>query len=133
VVRLGLYAHRRFIAAHGVPVSLEEACRHAIGFDRDPEAQRALDERQLSLTRDAFAFRSDSDLAQLAALRAGFGVGACQTGIACREPDLVPVLEGQFHYGMEVWVAMHEDLAASRRVHLLFDCLVEGLAEYVRS
>ena len=42
--------------------------------------------------RELFAFRSDSDLAQLAALRAGFGIGACQYGIARRDPDLVPVL-----------------------------------------
>ena len=56
-----------------------------------------------------------------------------EVAIAARDPDLVPVLEGAFRYEMEVWVAMHEDLKTSRRMRLMFDWLVEGLGEYVRS
>jgi DNA-binding transcriptional LysR family regulator len=132
-VQLKLYAHRRYIAAHGLPTTLGEAARSAIGFDRDMQIQRFLQERQISLAREAFAFRSDNDLAQLAALRAGFGVGGCQEPIARRDPDLVPVLEDQFRADMEFWVAMHEDLKSSRRMRLMFDWLVEGLGAYVRS
>jgi DNA-binding transcriptional LysR family regulator len=131
-VPLALYAHRRHIEAHGAPTSFADARAFAIGFDRDPQIRRALEESQITLTREVFAFRSDSDLAQLAALRAGFGVGACQVGIARRDPDLVPVLEGQFRYEMEMWVAMHEDLKTSRRMRLMLDWLVEGLTAYVR-
>jgi DNA-binding transcriptional LysR family regulator len=132
-VALKLYAHRRYIEAHGMPASLEAAARSAIGFDRDTQIQRYLAERQIPLAREAFAFRSDHDLAQLAALRAGFGVGGCQAPIARRDPDLVPVLEDQFRADLEFWVAMHEDLKSSRRMRLMFDWLVEGLGEYVRS
>lgn len=132
-VPLKLYAHRRYIEAHGMPTTLAEAARSAIGFDRDMQIQRFLQERQISLAREAFAFRSDNDLAQLAALRAGYGVGGCQAPIARRDPDLVPVLEDEFRADMEFWVAMHEDLKASRRMRLMFDWLVEGLSAYVRS
>jgi len=38
-----------------------------------------------------------------------------------------------FRAELEVWVAMHEDLKSSRRMRLMFDWLVEGLTEYVRS
>ena len=95
--------------------------------------QRVLAERQVNVARERFAFRSDNDLAQLAALRAGFGVGACQGPIARRDPDLVPVLDDAFRYDMEVWVAMHEDLKSSRRMRLMFDALVEGLTAHVKS
>lgn len=132
-VPLRLYAHRRYIEAHGMPTSLADAAHSAIGFDRDMQIQRYLQERQLPLTRATFAFRSDHDPAQLAALRAGFGVGGCQAPIARRDPDLVPVLEDEFRADLEFWVAMHEDLKASRRMRLMFDWLVEGLGEYVRS
>ena len=132
-VQLKLYAHRRYIEAHGLPTTLDEAARSAIGFDRDMQIQRFLQERQISLAREAFAFRSDNDLAQLAALRAGYGVGGCQAPIARRDPDLIPVLEDQFRADMEFWVAMHEDLKSSRRMRLMFDWLVEGLGAYVRS
>jgi len=127
-----LYAHRRYLETHGYPTSLDDSRHSAIGFDRDLANQRMLEERQLPLTREDFAFRSDGDLAQLAALRAGFGIGACQVGIAARDPDLVPVLQDAFRFDMEVWVAMHEDLKASRRMRAMFDWLVEGLSEYVR-
>jgi DNA-binding transcriptional LysR family regulator len=129
---VGLYAHRRYIEKHGVPDRLDDPGFSAIGFDRDLQTQRALEERQLPLTKEFFAFRSDGDLAQLAALRAGFGIGACQVNIAARDPELVPVLQGQFRFDMEVWVAMHEDLKTSRRMRLMFDWLAEGLADYLR-
>jgi DNA-binding transcriptional LysR family regulator len=132
-VRLGLFAHRRYLEAHGAPVRLDDPSVAAIGFDRDVEAVRALRDRQIYFERESFAFRSDNDLAQLAAVRAGFGIGAAQLPIARRDADLVRVLEDQFRYEMEVWVAMHEDLKASRRMRLMFDWLVEGLGAYVRS
>jgi DNA-binding transcriptional LysR family regulator len=94
---------------------------------------RSLRESQINVDREGFALRTDNDLAQLAALRAGFGVGACQAPLARRDPDLVAVLEDAFRYEMEVWVAMHEDLKTSRRMRLMFDWLVEGLGAYVRS
>jgi len=131
-VRVGLFAHRRYLEAHGVPDRLIDPNFAAIGFDRDVEMLRSLNERQFPFDRESFAFRSDNDLAQLAALRAGFGIGACQVTIARRDPDLVPVLEDQFRLEMEIWVAMHEDLKTSRRMRLMFDWLVEGLGEYVR-
>jgi DNA-binding transcriptional LysR family regulator len=130
--RIGLYAHRRFLEKHGVPKTLKEAGLIGIGPDRDIQTLKALQERQLHVTRDTLGFRSDNDLALLAALRAGFGVGGCHVGIASRNPDLVPVMEDVFRYEYEVWVAMHEDLKSSRRMRLMFDWLVEGLGAYVR-
>jgi len=132
-VKLGLYAHRRYLEAHGAPQRLDDPTIAAIGFDRDLTMQRALAERQVSLTRDRFAFRADNNLAQLAALRAGFGIGACQAPLAARDPDLAPVLDNVFRYELEMWVAMHEDLKSSRRMRAMFDWLVEGLTAYVRS
>ncbi|MFI4975169.1 MAG: LysR family transcriptional regulator [Caulobacterales bacterium] len=130
-VKLGLYAHRRYLQKHGEPRGFDEAGHSAVGFDRDTQTLRALKDLNLPLRREMFAFRSDSDLAQLAAVRAGFGIGACQVTIARRDPNLVPVLREVFDYDMEIWVAMHEDLKASRRMRLMFDALVAGLQAYV--
>ena len=128
-VAVGLFAHRRYIQKHGVPTSLDDAGHAAVGFDRDPSIARAVRAMNLPLTREFFAFRSDSDLAQLAALRAGFGVSGCMYGIAARDPNLVHVLPG-VGFDMELWVVMHEDLKASRRMRAMFDHLVEGLTAY---
>jgi len=85
------------------------------------------------LTPDLFTLRTDNDLAQLAAIRAGFGIGVCQLGIARREPDLVQVLPDAFGVELEVWVAMHENLRATGRVRLMFDHLAAELWIYVVS
>ena len=52
----------------------------------------AMRRRVGGLDRAAFALRADSDLAQLASIRAGFGIGVCQAGLATRDPTLRRVL-----------------------------------------
>jgi DNA-binding transcriptional LysR family regulator len=129
VVRVGLFAHRRYVQRYGEPTTIDQPGHTAVGFDRDPSVMRAVRELNLPAGRDFFAFRSDNDLAQLAALRAGFGVGGCMFGIARRDPNLVHVLP-DVGFDMEMWVVMHEDLKAHRRLRLMFDHLVEGLSAY---
>ena len=81
--------------------------------------------------RDNIALRCDSDLAQLALIRAGAGIGACQVALARRDPVLERLLPDQFAWPLETWVAMHEDLRQNAPCRLVFDALVEGLTRYV--
>jgi DNA-binding transcriptional LysR family regulator len=133
-IRIGLYAHRRYLARAGMPRSIEDLASHRmIGFDRDASAFRSLSSRGFAVTRDLFALRTDDDSAQLGLLCAGAGIGGCQAGIAAREPDLVPVLASTVGFKLEMWLAMHEDLRGSRRVRLLFDHLAQALKTYAAS
>lgn len=127
---LGLYAHRRHLGNREPPRTLAEAAAmRFIGFDRYPVPVPAL--AGVEISREMFALRLDNDLAQLAALRAGYGVGVCQVGIARRDPDLVRVAEDAFAIQLETWLAMHEDLRASARLRAVYDHLAEGLAAYL--
>jgi DNA-binding transcriptional LysR family regulator len=133
-IDIALYAHRRYLKANPIPVRIEALRQHAlIGFDRDQASARLLERAGLPLTRDMFAFRSDSHLAQLAALRAGFGIGVSQLGIARRDKNLVPVLHSELVFPMEIWLAMHRDLRSSRRIRMLFDHLATQLSVYAKS
>jgi DNA-binding transcriptional LysR family regulator len=80
-----------------------------------------------------FALKADSDLAQLAAIRAGFGIGVCQVPLAARDRDLVRVLADGFKLDLGTWVVMHEDLKSIPRCRAVFDALVEGLVTYARA
>ncbi|MCF8505769.1 MAG: LysR family transcriptional regulator [Caulobacter sp.] len=132
-IGIGLFAHRRYVEAHGLPRTIDEIADHPlIGFDRDVASLRALESAAPFLDRDRFAFRTDSDLAQLAALRAGFGLGGCQLGIAAAEPDLVRVLPDLVWFELEMWLAMHEDLRGVSRVRAMYDHLAAALTEYAR-
>ncbi len=131
-IGIGLFAHRDYLAACGVPRRLEDLSGHSlIGFDHDETSVRSVGGAARTWRRDMFRFRSDSDLAQLAALRAGFGIGGCQIGVARRDPLLVRVLARQLEFGLETWLVMHEDLRLSRRVRLVYDHLAAGLSAYV--
>ncbi|HTV52647.1 MAG TPA: LysR family transcriptional regulator, partial [Steroidobacteraceae bacterium] len=114
---LGLHASRKYVEAHGVPGRIEELDRHPlIGFDSAPSVSRPLN-LPPAIRRDRFAFRCDSDLGQLAAIRAGFGIGVCQYGIAI-DPPLVSILPRELRFELEMWVVMHEVLRTTARVKL---------------
>jgi DNA-binding transcriptional LysR family regulator len=131
--RIGVYAHRDYLARFGEPRSLADLASHCvIGFDRDNRSFRSAGDFARGLTREDFGFRCDSDLVQLAALRAGVGVGGCQENIARRTSELVAVLPNAIQYALEVWLVMHESLKTTRRVRLLFDHLTAGLTDYVK-
>jgi DNA-binding transcriptional LysR family regulator len=131
-VRLGLYAHRIYLKHSPAPKSLSQLTNdHAlIGFDRETPFTRELLDR-LPITRNHFALRTDSDLAHLAAVRAGVGIGFVQHGIARRDPNLVSILPDEISLSLDMWLVLHEDLRASRRLRLMMDYLARGLGEYV--
>ena len=132
-VRLGLFAHRRYVEAFGLPKTPQELSRHRwIGFDRDAQAFRPRGRSVVQLRREQFGFRCDSGPAQLAALRAGIGIAGCHVNIARRDPDLVRVLDKSFAFDIEMWLAMHRDARATRRTRMLFDHLADGLDAYVK-
>jgi DNA-binding transcriptional LysR family regulator len=131
-VALMFYAHRRYLERCGYPNRLEDLPDHTlIGFDRIAPSADFLKSVPVPVTRELFAFRCDNDLAQLAALRAGFGIGICQTGIARRDPNLLSIFSKQFKVELEMWIVMHNDLRRNSRMRALFDYLAIRLAQFV--
>jgi len=131
-VELGFYAAPQYLDRHGIPDSMAELEDHTIiGFDGPARSMRDLSGINIPVSRETFDFRSDSDLAQLAVMRAGFGIGVCQPTIA-RRNGLVRVMPNLAVFHLGVWIVMHENLRGSRRMRLMFDHLVDGLTAYVR-
>ncbi|OMR11635.1 LysR family transcriptional regulator [Burkholderia pseudomallei] len=131
-IELGLHAHRDYLARRGTPRDAGELVRHAlIGHDRPTAFIRQIAKSFPGFDRGAFALRTDSDLAQLALICCGAGIGACQAALAKRDPALVRVLPKAFAGRLDMWVTMHEDLRGSPRCRAAFDALAEGLDAYV--
>ena len=132
-IELGLHAHKRYLTARGVPRSMDELAGHSIiGFDQESTFIRKLQDQFPVFSRTALAFRADSDLAQLGAIRAGFGIGVCQSALAAKDEALVRVLRTKFSLRMDTWVAMHEDLRESPRCAVTFAALAAGLDAYIK-
>ena len=131
-IKVGLYAHQRYLDRHGTPGSIAELAAHSlIGFDQTTEFIRNASKALTVWRREAFAMRTDNDLAQLALIRSGAGIGVCQTAIARRDQAIVRVLPRQVSLSLETWITMHEDLRNSPRCRVTFEALVEGLQHHV--
>jgi DNA-binding transcriptional LysR family regulator len=132
-IELGMHAHQSYLERFGTPKTLQELGAHTvIGFDRENEMIRRLQKQFGAFARSSLAFRADSDLAQLAAIRAGFGIGICQSALAKRDSRLVRILPRKFSVELDTWVAMHEDLRGNPRCSVTFSALAEGIAAYIK-
>jgi len=131
-VAVGLFAHKSYLTRHGTPKSVPELSQHAlIGFDEETPFLRAAREALPQWSRAAFSIRTDSDVGQLALIRAGCGIGFCQVALAKRNTDLVRVLPLKLELKLDTWVTMHEDLRNSPRCKVTFDALAQGLTAHV--
>ena len=128
---VGMFAHRRYLAKRGTPATSAELAGHRlVGFDRQTAYIRLMAKRYPKLVALPTTFRADSNLAQLAAIRAGVGIGMCQVGLATRNRELVRVVPS-VAFALPCYVAMHENLKASLRCRAVFDALVAGLQAYI--
>jgi DNA-binding transcriptional LysR family regulator len=133
VLELGFHATPEYLERYGTPVTIADLRNHAlIGRDRDvPDlsGSPAIAASGLLYGRDLFSLRTDNDLAQLAAIRAGYGIGVCQLQIG-RRYGFHRVLADDFRMMLEVWICMHETLRSSARMRLMFDHLAKELGAY---
>lgn len=131
-IPLGLFGHPDYLARKGIPGTVADLDRHdVIGYDKETPALRALAARMPAFRRNDFALRTDSNVAQLAAIRAGLGLGGAQVPLGARY-GLTRVLADIVDLALPVWLVVHEDLKASPRCRVVFDALAGGLTAYIR-
>jgi DNA-binding transcriptional LysR family regulator len=131
-IELGLHASADYLARNGKPRAMADLAHHSmVGFDQGSAFVRNAGKLLQGVSRNSFSLRTDSDLAQLALIRAGAGIGVCQVPLAKRGEPLVRVLASHFKMQLDTWITMHEDLRNSPRCRVTFDALVEGLKRHV--
>lgn len=131
VIELGFFATRSWIDQHGAPGSLADLLRTGAlaGYDRGRGIIDALRTAGTEAARADFGFRSDSTLAQLAAVRAGLAAGIVQVPLAARDPRLTRLLPHIF-YPLETWLTTHPDLRAVARIRFVIRALADALVCY---
>jgi DNA-binding transcriptional LysR family regulator len=131
---LGLHAHKNYLARRGTPKNIADLANHAlIGFDETTAFIRDAGKSFSAWRREAFSMRTDNNLAQLALIRSGAGIGVCQAAIAQRDNQIARILPKQFALALETWITMHQDLRNSPRCRVTFDALVKGLQQHIDS
>lgn len=130
---LGLYARPDYLDRVGRPENAEDLPIYGlIGPELDNVVLRGVRAGGTRISPADFAVRTDSDVVQLALIRAGAGIGVCQQALADHPVKLERLLPDAFEYPLETWIVMHEDLRTTRRVRVVFDALAAGLARHTR-
>ena len=132
-VSIGLFAHQLYLKNKSLPKNMGElADHHLIGIDRDIERWNKISIAGRAITANHLSFRCDSDIGQLAALRQGLGIGACQKNIARKQADLIAILSDQVSFDLEMWVVMHEDLKSNVSIRAVFEHFAEHLPRLIK-
>jgi DNA-binding transcriptional LysR family regulator len=136
-IEVGLHATAGYLQRRGTPTSTTQLTEHSIiGFDQPTPFIREAAKSMLWMDRDSFTLRSDSDVAQLALIRSGAGIGFCQAALARRATaaslPLVRVLPEHYAFKLDTWITMHEGLRSSPSTKATFDALVVGMDTYMQ-
>lgn len=120
-IELGLHARNlSALASHSV-----------IGHDQPSAFVRKAEKSVQGYSRDISSLRTDNNLAQLALIRCGAGIGFCQVPITRRDKLLKRVLIKDFSFPLGTWAITHEYLRHNPRCRATFDTPVEGLQLYI--
>ncbi len=125
----GLFASQGYCAQYGEPKSLGELSRHSLvdvalrQNAPDQAWHRVLDgEPRIALT-------TNSTVAQLAAVRAGYGITLMPRYVSGYYDDLVAILPEANWRRSELWLVAHTDLRTTSRIRLVFDAIAEFCAK----
>ncbi len=126
-LQMGLFASRAYLDSAGRPTTLQEIFEHPlIGYDRNEEIIRGMQDRGLPATRDWFAVRCDNRPVNWQLVRAGCGLGF---GMSLAEAD--PAVEAiDLPIGCArsaLWLVTHQALRQTPRIATVWQALVDGL------
>jgi DNA-binding transcriptional LysR family regulator len=125
-VTVGLYVSTEYRTRFGVPTSLQDSLSHLLIGGNDIPTR--MGPSGVQLPRDiSFRFRTDSELARLAAVEAGMGIGPVLVDLAQTRPNLHRVLAEQVSISLQIWLCAHDDLRRSARIRRVYDYLCERL------
>ena len=121
-------AHRSYLARAGTPQRPEDLAQHRlIGYDRDDTIERGFAGFGLPLPPEAFAVRTDDQIAYGRLLAAGAGIGFVAAYNLRHWPGVVPLLPELAIPPLPCWLAVHREIHASQVVRRTYDFLAQAI------
>jgi DNA-binding transcriptional LysR family regulator len=98
-----------------------------IGYDRDDTIERGFARMGLALPREAFALRTDDQVAYGRLVASGAGIGFVAQYNLAHWPGVVPLLPMLQIPPLPCWLAVHREIRGSRVVKRVYDFLAEAV------
>jgi len=129
--QVGLFAHRRYVEAHGAPESTADFGKHRFVGPSDENHRASFFQwLKAEVPVDRVTVRV-SDLRDCyEAVAAGAGIGFVPLWFAQKTPDLVPVLPPQDGWSVSLWLVTHVDLHRTAKVQAFTAALKDAAKDW---
>ncbi len=125
----GFYAAQSYLDRRGAPESLTELADHdTVWASFGTGAIWPSEINGAPVTPGRIVFDTNSPGAHIAAVEAGWGIGALSHRWAAEKGRLVRLLPDISAMTLELWLVTHRELRTSARLRAVFDFLVEAMA-----
>jgi DNA-binding transcriptional LysR family regulator len=121
-------AHEDYLRRAGTPQRPEDLLQHSlIGYDRDDSIRRGFAALGVKLPVEAFALRTDDQVAYGRLVAAGAGIGFVAAYNLRHWPGVVPLLPMLRIPPMPCWLAVHREIRGSALIRRVMDVLAAEL------
>jgi len=131
-IELGMFAAESYIARKGRPTGADDLPHHdIIGYDANDDIIREMRRMGIPANRDWFAVRCDHQTTYWELVRAGCGLGFCQSHIARQTPGIEEIKIDFPIPHLPVWLTAHESLRHTQRISRVWSLLESALKPFV--
>jgi len=131
-ISLGMFAAQSYLDRKGRPRGAVDLPHHDIvGYDANDDIIREMRGMGIPATRDWFAVRCDNQSAYWELVRAGCGLGFCQTDVARKTAGIEEVTVDFPLPVLPVWLTAHEVLRHTPRISRVWELLEAALKPLV--
>ena len=121
-------AHSIYLQRAGTPRKPADLLHHRlIGYDRDDTIERGFEKMGFALPHEAFALRTDNQLAYGRLVAAGAGIGFVAAYNLRHWPGVQPLLPMLKIPPLPCWLAVHREIRGSALVRRVYDFLAEAI------
>ncbi len=126
---LGTYASKKYLKSHGAPTDAMDLLNHQlIGYDQVTTILKGFRAFGETVTRENFALRTDDNVVQWQAVRAGLGIGFVADYLANTDRTVKRVLPDFRIPDLPVWLTTHREIHGNPRIRRVYDFLAAELA-----
>ena len=121
-------AHASYLQRAGTPRKPMDLLKHRlVGYDRDDTIERGFAKLGVVLLREAFALRTDDQLAYGRLIAAGAGIGFVAAYNLRHWPGVQPLLPMLKIPPLPCWLAVHREIRGSALVRRVYDFLAVAI------
>jgi DNA-binding transcriptional LysR family regulator len=131
---LGIFAAKSYLDRRGRPKNAKDLWQHdLVGYDSNDLILRSMQALGWQVERTAFALRCDNQATYWQLVRAGCGIGFCQTAVACADPGIEELNLGVDIPPLPVWLTTHRAMRETPRIRRVWSLLAKALQNTKKS